>query len=156
MRGLSSDALHVRLMAGPTGFGGPMFEGADNGPWRSIHRKAGAHYNTYACATPDNGMEALREFFPDGPDSMNFVLFSTSGVHGTYATIEDAEGALARGGKDAEGDDWTPEVTFLVVQPRIVCLRYGTCRPTSVDDIVFLKQLRAASWKVVPMIGEGE
>lgn len=41
---------------------------------------------------------ALRGMFPDAKaDDMNFVLFSTSGVHGTYNTIEEAEKHLAPG-----------------------------------------------------------
>ena len=133
---------------------GPMFEPAIHGPWKSIHKTTGAHYNSYACRDED-GMAALREFFPDGRASdLNFVLFSTSGVHGTYSTIEEAEQVLARGNKDENGEDWTPSVTFLIVQTRICCLRHGNCLPETADDIVFLKRLRQTSWDVVPTIGQ--
>jgi hypothetical protein len=88
-----------------------------------------------------DGMAALRELFPNGQaDDLNFVLFSTSGVHGTYCTIEAAED---------EGLD----VTFLVVQPRIVGLRYGVCEPKTPEDFAFLKQLRASSHAAVLSIG---
>lgn len=87
------------------------------------------------------GMEALRALFPEGKaDDLNFVLFSTSGVHGTYCTIEAAE---------AEGLD----VTFLVVQPRIVGVRYGNCEPKTPEDFAFLKRLRASSYEAVQSIG---
>ncbi len=79
-------------MVASQGFGGPMFEPADSGEFKSIHRKSGAHYNTYSF----DSMAALREFFPNGADPMNFVLFSTSGVHGTYATIEEIEASLTK------------------------------------------------------------
>lgn len=134
---------------------GPMFEAADSGVWRSIHRKAGAHYNTFACKD-DAGMDALREFFPSGTaDEMSFVLFSTSGVHGTYGTIEDAEQEFIAG-VDEDGEPAHPMVTFLVVQPRIVCTRYGNCRPRTADDFVFLKGLRESSWHGVQAIGKPE
>jgi hypothetical protein len=132
--------------------GGPMFEAANSGPWRSTHHKSGAHYNHFSCRDAD-GMSALRAFFPDGADEMNFALFSTSGVHGTYSTIEEAETAIARGNKDDDGEDWTPSVTFLIVQPRICCMRYGNCDPQTQEDIDFLKRLRESSWQAVQKIG---
>ena len=134
-----------------TTLAGPMFEPADSGPWHSIHKKTGAHYNTYACHDRD-GMAALREFMPEGPDEFNFVLFSTSGVHGTYNTIEGAERGLA-GEVDEYGDPHSTAVTFLIVQPRICCVRYGNCTPQTAEDIAFLKDLRARSWAVVQKIG---
>lgn len=135
---------------------GPMFERAKNGPWESVYRKDGAHYNNYGCKSED-GMAALRVFFPQGKaDAMNFVLFSTSGVHGTYGTIEEAEAMMERGNKDEDGEDGTPTVTFLIVQPRICCLRHGNCQPESAADFEFLKMLRESSWTAVQEIGKGE
>ena len=96
-----------------------------------------------------DGMEALRSMFLSGTaDAMNFVLFSTGGVHGTYGTIEDAEMFLF--GQGADGNN---EVTFLVVHPRIVSLRYGVCRPVSRADIDWLKNLRASSFIAAASIG---
>lgn len=89
-----------------------------------------------------DGMAALRELFPSGDaDDLNFVLFSTSGVHGTYCTIEAAEADPAIG------------VAFLVVHPRIVGLRYGNCEPKTNEDFAFLKRLRASSLGAVSTIG---
>lgn len=132
-----------------------MFEGADSSPWRSDHRQQGAHYNTYGCKT-DDGMAALREFLPNGADAMNFVLFSTSGVHGHYGTIEEAERILSTGLDECGDEASSPTVTFLIVQPRIVCLRYGNCEPKTPDDIAFLKALRASSMAAVQTIGVEE
>jgi hypothetical protein len=135
---------------------GPMFEGATSGPWTSTHRKDGAHYNTYGCRDAD-GMAGLRQMFPEGnAGPLNFVLFSTSGVHGTYTTIEEAEAAWARGGKDEDGEEWTPNVTFLIVHPRIVCVRYGNCEPRTPEDFAFLKMLRWTSWQALADIGRPE
>lgn len=140
---------------------GPMFEGAESGPWRSTFGKPGAHYNSYYCKGED-GMAALREFLsPDGDrvNEMNFVLFSTSGVHGSYSTIEDAEREILTGkNEDGEPVRYPTTVTFLIVQPRICCLRYGNCQPRNAEDIAYLKVLREkSSWAVVSTIGrEGE
>lgn len=107
--------------------------GRDDNPDYSVLRLTG------------NGMEALRQLFPTGEaDDLNAVLFSTSGVHGTYCTIEEVEA----GGEDAPGD-----VTFCVIQPRIVCMRYGNATPLTPDDFAFLKKLRETSIKALTSIG---
>lgn len=141
---------------------GPMFEPAQSTFWQAVtcHRcrcgRDGAHYNTFGCRE-DDGMAALRTMFPKGEaDEFNAVLFSTSGVHGMYTTIEEAEAAVQRGNKDEDGEDWHPSVTFLIVHPRIVCLRYGNCRPTTPEDFAFLKTLRESSWREFALIGRHE
>lgn len=133
---------------------GPIFEPSKHGPWRSVHGASGGHYNVFACEDWA-GMTALRELFPDGEaDEMNFVLFSTSGVHGSYTTIEELET------DDSDDDEYDPSLTFLVVQPRLCTLRYGECQPTTTDDFAFLKRLRESSHRAVAVIGlptpEGE
>jgi hypothetical protein len=121
--------------------------------WTSEHNQQIPHYNIFGC-TDDKAMDALRILFPNAhTDSMNFVLFSTSGVHGSYTTIEEAEQQTCRGNLDEDGDPCQPCVTFLVVHPRLVCLRYGNCYPQTPDDFNFLKQLRANSIKTVSQIG---
>jgi hypothetical protein len=101
------------------------------------------HYTTFWLRDDDSGMTALRDMFPDAEaDEMNFVLFSTSGVHGSYCTIE-----------EVESDPDRSTVTFLVVHPRLVTLRYGNCVPQTEDDFSFLKKLRANSHKAVLKIG---
>lgn len=88
---------------------------------------------------PETGMKNLRRLFPDAKaDDMNFVLFSTSGVHGTYTTIEDIEVEIAKGEERSD-------LTTLVLHPRIVCLRYGNVAVQTAEDIEFLKRLRASS-----------
>lgn len=124
-------------------FSGSLFEPKNNGTWESTINRDGAHYNIFHCKREEDGMAALREIFPNGKaDELNFVLFSTSGVHGSYVTIEEVE----RGICDA--------VTFLVIHPRICCLRYGNCMPQTKEDLEFLKTLRASSLLAVSVIGE--
>lgn len=96
-----------------------------------------------------DGMEALRQMFPGGEaNELNLALFSTSGIHGTYCTIEQVEQDMHRSEREGPRD-----VTFLIVQPRIVGLRYGECRPKTADDIAFLKRLRASSHAALATIG---
>lgn len=128
--------------------------------------ETGAHYSTFSF-TSANGMACLRELFPDGvADEMNFVLFSTSGVHGSYSTIEAIQASLRKYGEDpaflsdesdlAVPDDYrSPNVTVVIVQPRICCFRYGNAR-VAPEDIDYLKNLRATSWSAVSRIGREE
>lgn len=95
-------------------------------------------YTTNKIETGE-AMKNLRAIFPDAQaDENNFVLFSTSGVHGSNYTIEDCETK-----KDVE------TVTFLVIKPRIVQTNYGNCRPETPDDFAFLKRLRETSRAVI-------
>lgn len=104
----------------------------------------GAHYSIFKIK-PEEGMALLRSLFPKGyVDDMNFVIFSTSGVHGSYTTIEDAA---------AEPDeDGKRRVTVLIVHPRLVCLKYGHIE-FELSDVPFLRKLRKASQKVMAEIG---
>jgi hypothetical protein len=120
--------------------------------WKNLdkQRPDSAHYSVMSLINPDSGMDALREMFPDAEaNDLNAVLFSTSGVHGTYCTIEAVEEDLARVDRDGPRD-----VTFLIVHPRLVSLRYGCCEPKTADDIDFLKRLRKSSHAALSGIGE--
>lgn len=91
----------------------------------------------------ETGMRKLREMFPKGEaNDLNFVMFSTSGVHGSYITIEQIEEEFA--GTDAEA----AYLSVLIVQPRTVCLHFGHIRVER-DDLPFLKTLRATSARVM-------
>jgi hypothetical protein len=127
---------------------------------RCGNQERGAHYNLYHIK---GGVQALKEMFPEGKaNDLNFVLFSTSGVHGSYITIEEIEESLKKYGLDWEPEDderlpndWCgDELTVLIVHPRIVCLRYGNIKVT-LKDIPFLKKLRKSSWKAIQKIGAG-
>lgn len=145
---------------------GPMFERAQSGHWISVHGKDGGHYNTFALGVSmrtnadeyerANGMDALRQFFPNGQaNEYNLCLFSTSGVHGMYTTIEEVEADLVKPDEweDEEGNTKHDHITFLIIQPRIVTLRYGNCFPKTKDDIAFLKRLRETSFAEFVKIG---
>lgn len=112
-------------------------------------RCGGESLGSYCIHHPADGMAHLRGIFPDGQaDEMNFVLFSTSGVHGSYCTIEDVEKECAEGPGAS--------LTYLVVHPRIVRLAYGNCTPRGPEDFAFLRRLRASSHEAVSRIGRGK
>lgn len=97
-------------------------------------------------------MADLRAIFPtpDDVNEMNIVLFSTSGIHGHYLTIEHAERTLIDPPEDEDERDAT--LTVLVLHPRCVTMRFGTI-PVTLADIPYLKALRQRSWEVIPTIG---
>jgi hypothetical protein len=116
----------------------------------------------YSIIASKGGMGLLRSMFPDGEaNEMNFVLFSTSGVHGSYTTIEEIETGIQKYGDSPEFDDEWPddypgdELTFLVIHPRVVAMIYGNAKVT-LADIPFLKRLRQTSLAAVSLIGFGE
>lgn len=127
--------------------------------WENVdrHRRDGTAHYSVLCLRRErgvSGMDALRAMFPNGEaDDMNAVLFSTSGIHGTYSTIEEAEAWVLRGERDEYGDEGPDDVTFLIVQPRIVCLRYGVCEPKTAEDFAFLRKLRTSSHGALASIG---
>lgn len=110
-------------------------------------RSDACRYSVHELDGASRGMAVLRSIFPDGEaDALNMVLFSTSGTHGSYATIEDVEA-------DRANDIDDSQVTFLVLCPRVVSLRCGNCVPQTPDDFAFLKSLRTTSQKAFQSIG---
>ena len=103
-----------------------------------------AHYSVISRRDAD-GMKVLRDHFGSlrsgGPDECNVVLFSTSGVHGSYRSIEDVR---------KEGG----ELTYLILMPRTVCVVYGNCTPRTEDDFKFLRRLRRKSREILAHIGD--
>ncbi len=116
------------------------------------NRKGHRELNSYnIIAGTGDTMFLLRDLFPGAiVDEMNFVLFSTSGVHGTYNTIEEAEASLAL---PEDHDERDCSITFLIVHPRWVTLRYGNVEVKSLEDVNFLKALRANSHRIIKRIG---
>jgi len=142
---------------------GPMFEPSTTDLFRKQpclycrRSSEGAHYSLFQIT---GGIDALKQFFPDAKaNEMNFVLFSSSGVHGSYTTIEQIEESLQKYGdlRKSNEEEWPedyrwPDITVQIVQPRICCLRYGNINIT-LEDIPYLKQLRQSSWDAVRTIG---
>jgi hypothetical protein len=121
-----------------------------------MHKKGG-HYNHYAVHT-DKAMQMFREYFPEGMcDDMNLVFFSTSGVHGTYNTIEEVEETIRAGFPESTDDKYYPdELTFVYLRPRLCTIYYGLVKPQTMEDIYLLKSLRETSWESAVTIGRKE
>jgi hypothetical protein len=97
---------------------------------KSIINSNNNHYNIYNEVT----MEDIRQIFPEGrANKLNLILFSTSGIHGSYTTIEDVEKDRGLG------------LTVLIFQPRRVCMIYGVLYDLSDSDIEYLKRLRESN-----------
>ncbi len=158
-----ADGSLGRVVKAPTGgtLSGPMFQPTEDGFMKSIFNRTGGHYNIFA-AKQETAIDMLRGWFPKGEaNTMNFVLFSTSGVHGCYTTLEQIEADMRKHSappteEESENDDtrvpW--DVTFVIVQPRLVGMTYGNADLRSLDDLEFCKKLRASSWAVVSEIGK--
>lgn len=148
---------------------GPVFERSRDGMIKVMaNDEAGAHYSVYHLdyrqVAPGRveqdsvlGMESFKAFM-EGADlnSETFVLYSTSGVHGSYTSLEDIEASLEKFGDmpidfgdEPEPDGYrNPDLTVLIIQPRLVCMRCGNVRVTKAD-IPFLKQIRDLTKEVV-------
>lgn len=112
-----------------------------------------AHYSIFKCVD-DKGMEFLKDILGEEPqlDEMNFVLFSTSGVHGCYTTIEQAEKEYKEPFIE-DGKVYPTMVTFLHMRPRMVTVVYGNCQITCQEDIEYLKKVRERSMEAIELIG---
>lgn len=120
----------------------PLSGSANTKFWEEASGAEKADYCTWRLIDQKQGLDALKALFPAAEaDEMNFVLFSTSGVHGSYQTIEQEQKAPGTG------------VTFMVIHPRLVLTRYGVVYPKSEGDFAFLKKLRATSWKAMTDVG---
>lgn len=138
---------------------GSTFQPAETEYFRSVSNIDGGHYNNFALKHGKE-YEYLRLLFPKGEaDELNFVLFSTSGIHGTYTSIEEVERGLQKYGDEPEfEDDWPDdyygnEITVLIVQPRVCSLYHGNITVT-LADMEYLKGLRQSSYDAVQKIGK--
>lgn len=88
--------------------------------------------------------EELAAFFEAGssgkPDQLNWLFLSTSGVHGSYVTLDDLEKEWGK----AEHQ----EITMILVCPRIVHMKWGTLSIKR-EHIPLLREWVAASLEAV-------
>jgi len=92
-------------------------------------------------------IDSIRTIFPDGKaDDLNWLLLSTSGVHGSYCSIDHVE--------EEWDDDGGNYITALVVRPRLVCLQYGEIEIEK-KDIPYLRGLVASTLEQIPKTQEG-
>jgi len=86
----------------------------------------------------EESVDYLKEYFEDGVDDMNFIMFGTSGIHGTRTDLDDIEECYE---KYEEGhEDFSNYLTFLIIRPRMVSMLYGNIYVKK-DEIPFLRKL---------------
>lgn len=96
--------------------------------------------------TAEEGMSVLRNIFPDGEaDEFNLCIFSCSGVHGSYESIEDVAASL--------DTDEPNQLTVVVFHPRTVFMHYGHINVAK-DDIPYLLKLRESSRRIFAEISQ--
>lgn len=120
--------------------------------WIKVRQDSDSGYYSVAYwDEEETATQMLRELFEESPpNELNFILFSTSGVHGSYNTIEAAEKSLDL---KLDDDDRCTAVTFEIIMPRIVSIKYGNCVVHSKKDVEFLKKLRSQSQDAIKKIG---
>ena len=116
------------------------------------------HYKVlHIEGTNDERWDWIHQCFPeDKADAANLLMGSTSGMHGSYRTLDDLKREAY---EDGEPLECMPEhieaFTLLVIQPRLCLLHCGTIGIRSHDDIVWLRKLITASVKAFAKSQEG-
>lgn len=100
------------------------------------------YYATFRI-DPEEAWDTLKNIFPTGEaDELNLIFFATSGIHGSYTTIEQIENLFEdREQREDYGDQWN-YLTFVILKPRIVQTLYGNLPIESAQQIEFVKQLQ--------------
>lgn len=96
-------------------------------------------------------VDDLKLYFPDAEANLdNWCLFSTSGTHGTYIALDDIERYFSDSKRfikeENGGEAYSPNLTVLVIRPRLVSMLYGHVTILQ-EDIPYLKQLASSSLK---------
>lgn len=100
--------------------------------------KGGDGYWTISLATT---AQDFIDMFPNGVDYLNWLLLSTSGIHGSYQTL----------------DDWTPEspkITMLAICPRILRMTFGDVE-VSEKQIPILRRLVSETLEAIATSQKG-
>ena len=105
-----------------------------------------AHYNVYSLgSTEKERWETLHKVFENGPNEMNLLIGSTSGIHGSYVTLDDLENPNSEYRQEMEEEgffiDDEEAFTVLLIQPRLCSLMYGTIGIHSKEDFNWLRQI---------------
>jgi hypothetical protein len=90
-------------------------------------------------------MEIIRDL---EPDDINWIFLSTSGIHGSYTSLDRIEklwtdpAAYRASGYIEDGEPMPTEagITVLIVLPRMVTTMYGNATVRSLDDVALLRR----------------
>jgi len=103
------------------------------------------HYTTQRLES----FQDIEEFFPEAEaDDLNWFFTGTSGVHGTYTTLEEIEKAWDITDGEQEGYEGR-NVTVLIVKPRMVTCVYGDVTIETKEQLSFLKKLAESTKKII-------
>ena len=86
-------------------------------------------------------------------NEMNLLIGSTSGIHGSYTTLDDLENPESERHKDSREEglsykeviEYDEAFTFLIIQPRICRLIYGTIGFRSKEDFTWMRTIISES-----------
>lgn len=82
------------------------------------------------------GMAEVRVLLADGANALNWLFLSTSGVHGSYQTLDN----LFKVDEEYPGEEEIPDsITAIVFQPRTVRVWYGDIKVTP-EDVPWLRE----------------
>ena len=91
----------------------------------------------------------MKDYFPDGKATpLNWCFLSTSGVHGSYATLDGIH-------EPEEGEKPFRHITVLIVQPRLVVMNYGNIDVENDEDEQWLRGLVRSTIEAVKKSQEG-
>ena len=100
------------------------------------------HYRVIKIdGTPDQQWDTIKNIFADGPDDMNWVIGSTSGIHGTYNSLDSIEKDWDEAAAHPRHENHHQRYfTLLVIHPRMVCLVYGHIFMRTLEDVKWMRQ----------------
>ncbi len=109
----------------------------------------GGHYSING-ATADDRMatvDDLRMMFLEncaGVDELNYMLLSTSGIHGSYSNLDGVTPA-----NEPQTEDSVNDVTFLIIRPRLVQLVFGNVVVRTREELEWLRRCVTASLQAI-------
>ena len=111
----------------------------------------GGHYSVNRFMSD----EGIRHYLTFDVNDMNFWIFSTSGIHGSWMTLEEV---ITYEPDEDDDEEYDPELTVMFCQPRMVCFTYGNIAVKKDDHelIALLKRRRDESRAVMMQLGYPE
>ena len=98
------------------------------------------HYSVNRLeGTEDKKWETLHQIFSNGPDHLNWIIASTSGVHGTYHNLNELEmdWSFITNNPNRNFERY---ITILVIHPRMVAMLYGEIYIRNLNDLKWLRK----------------
>lgn len=107
------------------------------------------HYKVQQLESLDH----LKEIFKNGADELNWLVASTSGIHGGYTKLDDIEQTWELDPEDEKSNG--KHITLLVIQPRLCVLKYGEIQIHDKEDIKWLRGIISQSIEMIKKSQKG-